>query len=301
MSYDFQNKNMLIAGGTGFIGRRLVKQLSTLGVNVFVLTRNDRDNDGNITYLKGNLQDISSLEKYKSTKFDVCVYMAANIPEVGAKKETYLDAKNSTLDPLVNFCECFVNDIGKFVYISSIDVLGACEENYYDENVKPNVATPYGLAKYCGEFYAKAYSSQNSVPLTMLRFSQVYGPNEPIVRIIPIMKNALCQNKKFSIYSDGAEKRRFLFVDDAVEAIMCAIKSDKDGLFNIAGKEVCSILGLAHYMEKVFNKKMDLDILNKIVGKDNVPSIEKAEAELNFVPKYSMEDGLLKIKEEENA
>lgn len=301
MSYDIRNKSILIAGGTGFIGKGLVNQLSSAGANVYVLTRRDKDNDGNITYLKGDLQDIQTLEQYKSIKFDVCVYMAANIPEVGAKKETYLDAKYSTLDPLVNYCECFVNNISKFVYISSIDVLGVCETNFYDENVEPNIATPYGLAKYCGEFYAKAYTSQNTIPLTTLRFSQVYGPNEPIVRIIPIMKNALCNNKKFSIYSDGAEKRRFLFVDDAVESIICAIVSEQEGLYNIAGKEVCSILELARYMEAVFEKKMDLDILNKTKGKDNIPSIEKAEVELGFSPKYSIRDGLLKIKEEENA
>lgn len=300
MNFDFSGRKILIAGGTGFIGRRATKFLAECGARVYVISRNAHESKQNIQYICADLNDRKQLDNAVDDAFDACVYMAAYIPEAGQKKETYLDAQRSTLEPLVNFCDRVAPHIKRFVYISSIDVLGKYEKPYYDETAEPNVATPYGLAKYCGEFYVRNYCEQYGVNWICLRFSQVYGAREPIVRIIPIMKNALISGTPFSIFTDGKEKRRFLYVNDAVQAISCALQSDRTGIYNIAGKDVCTIEELSHTIEKVYGKKLALKILNKVQGSDNVPSIEKALNELRYLPQYSLADGLKCMKEEED-
>lgn len=295
------DKRILVAGGTGFVGKRAVSLFEQEGAHVFVLSRKERVSTDNITYFVADLNNYESLRGLAAEHFDACVYMAANIPEVGQPKESYRDAKKSTLDPLINFCEVFSQQVEKFIYISTIDVLGACDCIDYSEDAEIGVASPYGLAKYCGEFYVKDYCERAQIPYTILRFSQVYGPNEPIVRVIPIMKNALVNQNEFTIYSDGSELRRFLYVDDAVQAIMCALVSDKQGIYNIAGLETCTLLELVHKMEKVFSLKLPLKVLNKNRGMNNVPSIAKAERELFYIPKVSIEEGLRKILIEENS
>ena len=118
------------------------------------------------------------------------------------------------------------------------------------------LTSPYGLSKYCGKFYIKHYCEELGICWQCLRFSQVYDTNEPIVRIIPITKNALISDKLFSLYTDGQEKRRFLYVNDASEAIGGALLSDRKGIYNIAGKDVCTMEELARIMEHVYEKKL---------------------------------------------
>lgn len=290
-------KKVLIAGGTGFIGKRLVHYLEKNEIETYVITRQKLTDKKYVTYLNIDLHDKDKLEKIsEELKFDVLVYLAANIPTADAKKETYQDSLDSTLIPFVNFCTAFVNENSRLIYASSVDVLGNCAKEEYTENMLPSVATPYGLAKYCGEFYAKNMCAKAGAKCLIYRFAQVYGPNEPIVRIIPILKNALLLHDKFEIWTSGTEKRRFLYVDDAVQALALGITGEFEGIYNIAGEEVITMLELVQLMESVFEEKLDYDVLNKVRGIDNIPSINKAKSELGFMPEVSMKRGLVNVK-----
>lgn len=297
-------KKILIAGGTGFIGKNVIQKLVSEGAQVFAITRRKMQDDDNVIYLHCDLLNpITLSECYKIVdECDAAIYMAASIPLQGQKKESYLDAKCATLDPFVNFCEVLLCKVKKLIYISSVDVLGRCNINGFLETEKPNIVTPYGLAKYCGELYAKHYSELYSIDCLIYRFSQVYGPNEPIVRIIPIIKEALLYDKEFNLYTDGNEKRRFLNVEDAAQAILCGLLTNETGLFNIAGREVISILELIRMMESIWEKKLQLNLLCKSIGYDNIPNIDKSIKKLGYIPCISMYEGLKKVKEaDDNA
>lgn len=297
---NLANKKILIAGGTGFIGKRLVEILESCNAKVCVISRKKHIDSSNTKYIVGDLTDYEKLKSLQTENFDISVYMAANIPLAGQKKETYYEAKKTTLDPFLNFCDIFLPKTKKFIYISSIDVLGACEIKNYSEGTAINNPTPYGIAKYCGEFYTKLMCDQLSINYTILRFSQVYGPNEPIVRIIPIIKDSLIKGKEFNLFTHGTETRKFLYVDDATQAIIRCALSDVQGVFNIAGKDETSILTLIDEMEKVFNKKLKLNLLKQVEGKSNVPSIDKAVKLLKYEPYFDITTGLKEIKECEN-
>lgn len=116
----------------------------------------------------------------------------------------------------MNFCDVFFSRTKNFVYVSSIDVLGSCGKTEYTEEETLHNPTPYGIAKYCGELYTKLMCDSLTLPYRILRFSQVYGSNEPVVRIILILKAALLSRKEFSLFMYGDEKRRFLYIDDAI-------------------------------------------------------------------------------------
>ncbi len=293
-------KKILIAGGTGFIGKRCVQVFEKLGCQLTVITRRAQMMDEKVNYIKVDLRDVDGLRKcLDSEEFDHAVYLAANIPLAGSAKETYLEAKCSTFDPFVNFCEVVLSKVKSFIYISSIDVIGACEKEDYTETEEINRPTPYGLAKYVGEFYVKTMCETLNVPYKILRFSQVYGANEPAVRIIPIIKNALFTGNEFNLFTHGDEKRRFLFIDDAVQAIVRSCIVQESGIYNIAGKDSVTILELIAIMEEVFESKLRLNLLNRMQGLSNQPSIKKAETSLGFIPNFTLEQGLQRIKAEE--
>lgn len=292
-------KNLLIAGGTGFIGKRFLKQAVENGYICHVITRSKYDNTESIKYYQCDLMNFDKNfveNKFNNTIFDGIVYMAANIPLMGAKKENYEDAMYSTLVPFVKFAQATIDLTQKFIYISSIDCVGIPPCKNYDEKVELQPFTPYAVAKLAGEEYIKSMAKTKNVSFSILRFSQVYGENEPIVRIIPLLIDRIKNNTEFSLYGTGLEKRRFLFVDDAANAIICALRSKKTGVYNIAGKSVESIKDLIDITEKVFNKKLNLKKVDYSgVTFDNIPSIEKASQEIGYEPSFSLQEGIERI------
>ena len=296
---------VIIAGGTGFIGKRLVSMLEKSGILCYVLTRRKAIDTYFVKYIDC---DLNSLTMEKSIEinnqygpFDTGIYLAANIPQIGARKENYYDATNSTLIPTINFSEGFAPFIKQIIYASSIDVVGTPKENLYDEFIETNPTTPYAVAKLSGEYYIKSIANRYGVTYSILRFSQVYGPFEPMVRVIPILIKTAKENNVFSLYGNGEEKRRFLYVDDAASSIRNALDYHDNGLFNIAGKSINSIRELISIVENVYKKNIRLEIkeLNTNVF-DNIPSIEAAQKELLYNPKYSLDEGIRNIFEEEH-
>jgi len=292
---DLHNKRILIAGGTGFIGQNLLRFLENHKIHSTVLTRREKKENHFTDYKVCNLCSKSSLKNIVG-EYDILVYLAANIPLRGSKKENYLDAMESTLVPFVNFATTFVRENIKLIYASSVDILGSCNIFEFTEEEVPGVATPYGLAKYCGEYYAKNICTVNRAQCIVLRFAQVYGPDEPIVRVIPIIKDAILNDKKFDIWTDGKERRRFLYVDDAVQSVLTCMGSVPQGTYNIAGNDIISMSQLIEMMIEIFRKPFVYDVLNKELGVDNVPSIDKAINVLGFVPEVSLKNGLRAMK-----
>lgn len=297
-------KKVLIAGGTGFIGSRVVEHLSSSGdYACYVITRNTQYNKSGVTPLYIDLSipnEVNVLEDLADYgPFDYGIYLAANIPKIGERKESLLDANYSTLVPLINFLELFSQSIDKLIYASSIDVVGIPETENYDEEAPLKPKTPYAIAKLCGEYYVSNVCSNLGKTYNILRFSQVYGPHEPLVRVIPILLSALKTNKEFSLYGSGNEKRRYLYVEDAVSSIVQSINSTgtaDNQIFNIAGEEACSINDLLEISQSVFNKEMNIKRVDYIGPTfDNIPDITKAKECLGFFPRYSMRQGLQEI------
>ncbi|HOI91865.1 MAG TPA: NAD-dependent epimerase/dehydratase family protein [Candidatus Rifleibacterium sp.] len=292
---------VIIAGGTGFIGKEVVKRLQNEFKECIVISRNPHKDCSNVRFYRLDLNNCNPADYSKIIEaegnFDVAIYLAANIPALGQKKETFFEAKCSTFDPFVSFCQGLVSNVKKMIYASSIDVVGIPLTEDYDEEVFPRPVTPYALAKLCGESFAECFCRNLKIPLIQLRFSQVYGPNEPLVRIIPILLKSLTKGEGFTKFTTGNEKRRFLFVEDAAKAVLCAINADKEGIFNIAGASVNSINELINLAEQVFEKRLNVIQKDSLVASSNVPSIAKAECELAFSPDVPLLKGLEKIRE----
>ena len=196
----------------------------------------------------------------------------------------------------VNFAENPSKLSDNFVYVSSIDCVGIPPTDNYNEEVDLKPFTPYAVAKLAGEEYIKSIANANKINLSILRFSQVYGENEPIVRIIPLLIDCILNDKEFNLYGTGLEKRRFLFAQDAADAILLAAESKISNTYNIAGKSVESIKDLITIAEKVFNKKLKINTVEiSTKGFNNIPSIEKAQQLLKFEPKYSLLEGIKRI------
>jgi len=296
---ELKDGNILLAGASGFLGAAVAKRLSEEGCSVTALSRQSQlfEHKG----LRWRVCDLAKRETLCQVAqswplWDAVVYLAANIPKSGQKKENLREARESSLDPFLNLLEALAGRYRHLIYASSIDVYGVPSKGDYSESEALNPLTPYALAKLAGEYYAAVDSKNAKGQLTILRFSQIYGPNEPLVRVISVLREALSLRKTFRLMTSGRERRRFVYLTDAAEAVLCALRSNNVGTFNIAGKDVLSIMELINLFTLVSGRNLNLEYVSPVnPAFDNVPDITAAERALNFYPAVTMKQGLEQI------
>ncbi|KKP29993.1 MAG: UDP-glucose 4-epimerase [Parcubacteria group bacterium GW2011_GWA2_31_28] len=297
---DLKNKRILITGGTGFIGKHLVDELLNHNNKLFLITRKRQQSENdNLKYLYADLsqlnENLSEKIKKELKLVDYILYLAANIPLLSASKETIFDAKISTFDPFINFLKFFGNIGNKIIFTSTIDVYGYPDKEY-DENQSIDPLTPYALAKFVCEKYLQYYCKIYKKEFSIVRFAQVYGPNEPLVRVIPYILNSAVKNEPFSLSGSGLDKRKFLYVKDAVQGIIKTALNGNNSIYHIAGSEVDNILNVIRITENVFNKKIIIKQKNKEREIQNtLPNLDKSIKKLGYNPKYTLERGIKEI------
>lgn len=257
---SLDNKTILITGGSGFIGSKVVeKLLSNESINIKIITRNQIDNhQDNLEYIKCDLSDISSLNIINEFEgFDYFIYMAAKMPEPSTPQIFEVDLQQNFLS-LLNFIKFLPEKLSGFIFISTIDVYGYPVYNPIDEKHPTNPSSYYGASKLASEKFLKIALDKKHIPLTILRFSQVYGPGEPKLKAIPKFID-LMVNKKTSplIFGNGSDIRDYLYVDDAANATIMAMISNKTGVYNIGTGKGTSINNIIEIINTILETKIE--------------------------------------------
>ncbi|AFS83494.1 NAD-dependent epimerase/dehydratase [Candidatus Nitrosopumilus sediminis] len=126
------------------------------------------------------------------------------------------------------------------------------------------------------------------------------GQNDQYAGVITKFLRNIIDDKPLIIYGDGEQTRDFVSINDVVNAFDCAIRSEKNGTYNIAGGESLSINSLAEVMLDVFGKK--LEIIHKEMQKGDirhsVADVSFAASELGFSATRKLKDELSSIYHE---
>lgn len=293
------NNVVLVTGGTGLVGRSLIPQLLANGVTVICLTRNPRKykSTRQLKYVKCDLSSFADVRrvssKLKQTKIKTAYYLAANIPPLSAKKETVFEAQRTTLAPFLSFLEAFGDDIEKIVFAGTIDIYGYPKKINFDESTKPNPATPYALAKFTCEEYLKHYCEIHDKSYVIVRFAQIFGSKEALVRVIPYIIDAARNNKPFTLYGNKQNKRKFLFAEDAAAALQQAAAYASNDTFHIAGREEIAVADVITVVEQIIGRPLKINHKNQDAPLSHIlPSTKKAKTELKFTPKYTFREAM---------
>ncbi len=164
----------------------------------------------------------------------------------------------------------------------------------------------YGATKISGEAMCTAFNDRYGLKVVGLRYMNVYGPGQDqhavYSGVVPIMLNKIDANEQPVINGDGSQAYDFIYVEDVARCNVQALISDVDyGFYNVGTevqttiKELCNtILRLKDSSLEVQYKPYSEDDARALV-KNRIGSRKKAEEELGFKYKYSLEDGLLKL------
>ena len=258
--------NVLIIGGTGFIGSHLVQQFALMQCKVISLSRNcNSDNsikNPHVNYIEGDLGDKDLL--FKITKgIDIIVHCGSSFkPQNPDKKgEENVNCKN-----LVE--SFFHNKVKKFVYFSSGGaVYGKHSSSPFKESDTPNPISTYGKSKLKIENFLLREFKQHEEKLLILRPSNPYGPpqtNRVIHGVIPAILNLIKYKKSIKIYGDGSAYKDFIHINDLVKFTYNLLTNDRFGIYNIGSGKKMSINELVSTLFKLTNNSSNIIYLDAL-------------------------------------
>lgn len=261
-----QKPKVLVTGGAGFIGSNLVDRLVGEGFSVAVV---DDLTNGRREYLNPKAR----FHRLSVTNPELDAVFAKEKPQAVFHLAAHIDVRVSLRDPIhdadVNIRgslrvlqACLKHGVKKLVFSSSGGAI------YHDartiptpETAPPTPLTPYGVAKLAFELYLYAAWRQFGLPYVALRYSNVYGPRQDQKGeggVIGVFCKALSEGRRPSIFGGGRQTRDFLYVDDAVEANLKALRSKAVAAVHVStGKEtsvnrVASLIGREFGWKKGF-------------------------------------------------
>ena len=291
---------IIVTGGSGFIGSNVVKYLSkNHEVKIFDFKKpNNLDNE----FIQGDITDAAHV--INSIKdCDVVIHLAATLGVIHTEANPVLTL-DTNLGGTINVLEaCKINKINKIIFSSSSEVYGEPLKIPMDETDKPIPMTTYGVAKFAAEEYIKAYSKTFGLQYTMFRLFNVYGDQQAIDWVLPEFVSKAITNKDIIVHGDGLQTRSFCYVTDIANAFSLALDKANGELINIGNNhEPITIKELANKIINLSNSKSSVKFIPFEESKRNrseilirVPNIKKAEKLLDYVPKISLEEGILKV------
>lgn len=244
-------KKIAVTGGAGFIGSNLVERLLTKGQEVTVV-------DDLSTGLKSNL-DLSRItfHELSLTNRDGLAKALNGVDAIvhlGARGSVPRSLKNpiATHDVnatgTLNVLEAARTSGAQVIFSSSSSVYGRNGQLPKDESMWLSPLTPYAASKLAAEGYVQAYGSAYEVPVTLLRFFNVFGPKQrpdhEYAAVLPKWIWKAMNNEAIDVYGDGSQTRDFTYVRTVLDVIEDAINRGvcTEGAVNLAFGNRISLL-----------------------------------------------------------
>ena len=299
-------KKMLITGGAGFIGSNFIHYILSK-YNDYQVINLDK-----LTYAANldNLKDIEDNKNYRFIHGDIADQEFIFDIVINFAAESHVD--NSILNPqiftitnilgtqvLLDACRKY--NIKRFHQVSTDEVYGELpldDKNIlFTEKTPLNPSSPYSASKASADMLVKSYYRTYSLPITISRCSNNYGPYQHLEKLIPLMISKAINNDNLPVYGNGLNVRDWLHVYDHCTAIDLIIHEGKIGeIYNIGGNNEKSNIDVVKIILKELGKSEKLiKYVNDRPGHDLRYAIDstKIKTSLNWKPVYSFEKGIL--------
>ena len=308
----YKNKNVLVAGGTGMIGICLINKLLKLGANISIASLESRQFaqsifGNHVQFVHTNLMFINNCLKV-TKNMDLVFNLVGIKGSVGIGEKKAVSYFIPMLRFQTNLMEAaFKNKVKRFLFVSSICAypysrVAKEEDTVWNGMPLQNDRIP-GIAKRVGELQGETYLREYGWDaVRIVRPSNVYGPfddfNPETAQVIPaLIARMIGGENPVTVWGDGSARRDFIFVDDVAEGMILALeKAPCCFPINLGAGKAVSIKRIAETIAKRINPepKIQWDITKPSGDNIRVLSTRRAEEVLNFVPAYSLSEGIKK-------
>jgi nucleoside-diphosphate-sugar epimerase len=291
--------NLLIIGGTGFIGKHLTCAAMKSGFQTTVLSLHEPKSESKVegaSYLQADTTDCDDLRrKLSKTDIDYVINLSGYIYHSSFSEggDAVIESHFTAVKNIVKILDR--NKLKRFIQIGSSDEYGNIEAPQ-NEAMRESPISPYSLAKVASTHFLQMLNRTEGFPVVILRLFLVYGPQQDHKRFLPQVIKGCLSGEAFPT-SLGEQLRDFCYVDDVTRGILMALRQD-----NINGEVINIASGAPVTIRKV------IETVKELIGQGNplfgqVPyrqeenmmlyaDINKVTHALNWAPQVSLEDGI---------
>ena len=217
--------NVLVTGGSGFIGSHVVDRLLAAGHRpvIFDVRPPVHHAAADVAFVQGELRDLDRLT-HAMQGCDAVMHMAA-AADVDEVRKDPVDAEERNARGTLHVLEAARrSEVGRVIYASTIWVYSDTEADLQEESLPLRApAHLYTATKLAGELYCRSYRELYDVESTILRFGIPYGPRARPAAVIPAFVNKALAGEPLTIAGDGSQSRRFVYVEDLAEGVVRAL------------------------------------------------------------------------------
>ena len=299
--------NIVITGGSGFVGSYLCEKLINNGHKIIVIDNlltgstenidNLLDNE-NFSFIEHDVQDHIEIED----KVDYVLHFAS-----AASPKAYTEHPVNTLKAgsvgTINTLGLAKKHSAEYLLASTSEVYGdpliSPQNEEYWGNVNPNgERSMYDEAKRFAEAAVATYSRSYGLKTKIVRIFNTYGPRMQLNdgRVVTNFIVQALRNENITIYGDGTQTRSFSYVEDTVAGIISLMNSTEYDVFNIGNPNEMTVGKLAEKIIELTDSTSEIKYLElpNDDPKQRKPDITKAKTKLNWEPKVNLDEGLAK-------
>ena len=293
--------NLLIIGGTGFIGKHLTSAAVRSGFRTIVLSLHQTRGENKVKgamYLQADTTDFNGLSnRLLNIDINYVINLSGYINHCffSAGGDSVIDSHFSAVKNIVKVLDWA--KLKRFIQIGSSDEYGNLQAPQ-NEAMRESPISPYSFGKVASTQFLQMLNKTEGFPATILRLFLVYGPSQDHKRFLPQVIRGCASGKSFPT-SSGEQLRDFCYVDDVTRGILMALMQD-----NINGEVINIASGIPVTIRKV------TETVKALIGQGNplfgqIPyrtaenmalyaDISKANNLLKWKPEITLEDGILR-------
>jgi ADP-L-glycero-D-manno-heptose 6-epimerase len=297
---------VLVTGGAGFIGSNIAKKLAADGHDVTAADSflsadwgNLADFSGDVLTLKDH-DDVASMTDLGG--FDVICHQASITGVIASDGSATSDAHRMMRNNVETFRALLNRAIAskaRVVWASSCSVYGRGPVPM-KESAPYDPLNIYAFSKVCMERLAARFQRQpHAQPIVGLRYSNVYGPGEghkgKLASMIHQLARQMRAGTRPRIFRAGGQKRDFVYIDDVVEANLCAMRAPQGGNFNAGAGQSWSFNEVVAELNRVLKTDLQPDYFDNPYGftQDWTETDQSLAGEkIGYQPKFDLRRGI---------
>jgi UDP-glucose 4-epimerase len=287
---------VLVTGGAGFIGRRVVRALLAEGHEVTVADLR-AFGDPEVRSVTGDLCDPGVPERAVRPETDVIIHLAA-ITSVLASVNDPVSTHRLNVDATARLLELArENEVASFLLASTNAVVGNVGSAVISEQTVLRPLTPYGATKAAAKMLLSSYANSYGMACASLRFSNVYGPGMTEKdSFVPRLMRAARDGVGVQVRGDGTMLRDLVHVDDAVQGVMAAWAAGHNGPLILGAGRSVTVNEMVTAARRVTGAPIPVEHVP--VGNGEMPAVVvdiSAARAIGYRPVHDLETGMATV------
>lgn len=293
---DGSPSQVLVTGGVGFIGRRVVGALLDAGHKVTTIDQRPHS-DARVRSVVGDLREPATISQALGQGADAVIHLAA-VTSVLRSMEDPIGTYKLNVDATFNLLEQSREaGVQSFLLASTNAVTGDVGTATITEQIPLRPLTPYGATKAAAEMLLSSFAGSYGLKGAALRFSNVYGPGmEAKDSFVPRLMRAARDGRGVQIYGDGTQLRDLVHVDDIVAGIMIAWKAGHNGPLILGSGESVTVNDIVDAARSVTGAEIPVEHVPAKPGEMPAVIIDISAARaIGYEPQMDLKAGIATV------